>query len=266
MSSRGARILSNFCSIPPEKLPKGWQILGDVIMVKVSEEHKREVGEALLRMYPRAKTVLRYLGLKGDMRESVVEVIAGSGETETIVRENGCLYMLDASKIMFSKGNVEERRRMSRVGENEEIVDMFAGVGHLSIPIAVHSRPKRILAIEINPVAYEYLKRNIELNGIRCMEAILGDCSQVTPEGEFDRVIMGHIYLARRFLSKGIRALKEEGGILHFHDVARDSSEPVEILRRECEREGRRARILEVRKVKSYAPRRYHYVVDAEIR
>ncbi|MDK2781516.1 MAG: tRNA wybutosine-synthesizing protein 2, partial [Archaeoglobi archaeon] len=190
----------------------------------------------------------------------------GSGETETIVRENGCLYMLDASKIMFSKGNVEERRRMSRVGENEEIVDMFAGVGHLSIPIAVHSRPKRILAIEINPIAYEYLKRNIELNGIRCMEAILGDCSQVTPEGEFDRVIMGHIYLARRFLSKGIRALKEEGGILHFHDVARDPSEPVEILRRGCEREGRRARILEVRKVKSYAPRRYHYVVDAEIR
>lgn len=266
MGSKGAQILSSFCSIPPEKLPRGWQILGDVIIVKVSEEHKREVGEALLKMYPRAKTVLRYLGLKGDLREPVVEVIAGSGETETIVKENGCLYMLDASKIMFSKGNVEERRRMSRVGDDEEIVDMFAGVGHLSIPIAVHSKPKRILAIEINPVAYDYLRRNIELNRIRCMEAILGDSSKLTPEGEFDRVIMGHIYLARRFLSKGIRALKEDGGILHFHDVAGDPSQPAELLKKVCEREGRRAKIIEVRRIKSYAPRRYHYVVDAEIR
>jgi|Deesub1362B_J571_1020462.scaffolds.fasta_scaffold00013_48 tRNA wybutosine-synthesizing protein 2 len=264
MVSRGALKLSEFCSIPPEKLPNGWQILGDVIIVKVDEEYKREVGEALLKMYPKVKTVLRYLGLEGDMRIPKVEVIAGSGETETIVRENGCLYMLDASKIMFSKGNIEERRRMSKVGNGEEIVDMFAGVGHLSIPIAVHSSPKKIVAIEINPIAYRYLRKNIELNKIKCMEAILGDCSKVTPEGEFDRAIMGHIYLARRYISKGIRALRK-GGILHYHDVARNKEEVKEIIKRACEKERRGARILEIRKIKSYAPKRYHYVVDVEV-
>jgi len=265
MGSRGALKLSEFCSIPPEKLPKRWQILGDVIIVKVDEEYKREVGEALLKMYPRAKTVLRYLGVEGDMRIPKVEIIAGTGETETVVKENGCLYMLDASKIMFSKGNVEERRRMSRVGENEEIVDMFAGVGHLSIPIAVHSHPKRILAIEINPIAYEYLKRNIKLNRIKCMTAVLGDSSKITPEGEFDRVIMGHIYLARKFISKGIRALKNEGGIIHYHDVAKNPREIAEIVRKACEREGREAKIIEIRRIKSYAPKRYHYVADVMV-
>ncbi|WP_341537002.1 hypothetical protein [Methanosarcina barkeri] len=44
---------------------------------------------------------------------------------------------------MYSKGNLEERKRMSKLGEGEIVVDMFAGIGYFSIPMAVHSRPKK---------------------------------------------------------------------------------------------------------------------------
>jgi len=78
----------------------------------------------------------RISGLK---REPDVEVIIGEG-TETVHRENKCGFKLDVSKIMWSKGNTTERKRMSLLPEDGEIiVDMFAGIGYFSIPMAVHS-------------------------------------------------------------------------------------------------------------------------------
>jgi len=104
-------------------LPRGWQILGDIIIVSIPpqlETRKHEIGEALLQFYPRCKTV------SGPYREPDVEVIAGSG-TETIHKENGCKFKLDAANIMFSPGNLDERKRMSMLGKDEIVVDMFAG-------------------------------------------------------------------------------------------------------------------------------------------
>ena len=53
-------------------------------------------------------------------------------------RENGVLYSFDATKCMFSWGNLSEKRRMGQLDCKEEvIVDLFSGIGYFTFPFLV---------------------------------------------------------------------------------------------------------------------------------
>jgi tRNA wybutosine-synthesizing protein 2 len=251
-------------------LPRGWYILGDIIVVKIHPalaSFQSRIGQALLAFYPRCQAVLRDFGIEGQLREPVREMIAGV-KTETVHRENGVLFRLDARKVMFSAGNLRERMRMSLVGKDEFVVDMFAGIGYFTLPMAVHSRPRKIIAIELNPNAYHYLCQNILQNHVEeIVEPIFGDCMKETPQGVADRVVMGMVQVTDRYLQKGIQALRP-GGMLHYHQTipsceypdaaAKDVTDAAAAL-------GRKAEILQCIKVKKYSPGVVHAVVDASI-
>jgi len=250
-------------------LPRGWQILGDIIILSISpslENRKREIGEALLKFYPRCKTVLRMKRISGPHREPDVEIIAGDG-TETVHKENGCKFKLDAARIMFSPGNLDERKRMSTLGKDETIVDMFAGIGYFSIPMAVHSRPKKIISIEINPLAYRYLCENVGLNKVDdVIQPVHGDCAIKTPAGIADRVIMGS-FEAFRYLIQGINALKPNG-TLYYHETTPEKlvfDRPIKRITDTATKLGRTVNVQKCRKVKKYSPGVWHVVVDAQV-
>lgn len=266
------KTLGDFLDIAlPEKemLPSGWHILGDIIIVTVRKEldkRKKDIGKALLDLYPGCRTVLLDRGIIGQTRLPIREIIAGSG-TETIHIENKCKFKIDAMKLMYSKGNLAERKRMSRSGKGEIVVDMFAGIGYFSIPMAVHSKPMKIIAIEINPESINYLRENIRLNKVEnIIEPVAGDCSVVTPVGMADRVIMGYLD-GYEYLEHGIRALKP-GGILHYHEAVPEAVEkrPIERIFETAGQHGREAEIIGSRRIKKYAPGVWHLVVDARIR
>jgi tRNA wybutosine-synthesizing protein 2 len=265
------KTLCSLLDIPEHEkkiLPSGWQILGDVIIVTLHEElelHKHDVAKALLCMYPGCRSVLLDRGISGKMRQPLREMIAGDN-TETIHRENGCLFKLDALQIMYSQGNLAERKRMSKLGNGEIVVDMFAGIGYFSIPMAVHSRPVKIISIEINPVSFGYLRENIRLNRVEnIIEPVEGDCASVTPRGIADRVIMGY-FDAHPYLEKGISALVN-GGILHYHEAVPEAVEqrPVNRIVETAGKLGRKVEIIEARRIKKYSPGVWHVVVDANI-
>ena len=265
------KTLGSILDIPEKEkklLPSGWQLLGDVIIVTLRKEleaHKFDVAKALLSMYSGCRTVLLDRGISGNMRQPMREIIAGD-ITEMIHRENGCQFKLDAMQIMYSQGNLAERKRMSRIGKGEIVVDMFAGIGYFSIPMAVHSKPLKIYAIEINPVSFGYLKENIRLNRVEdIIEPVEGDCALVTPQGIADRVIMGY-FDAHPYLEKGISALVH-GGILHYHEAVPEAVEdrPVKRIIEAVEKIGRKVEVIEARRIKKYAPGVWHVVVDAKI-
>ncbi|VVB72810.1 tRNA(Phe) (4-demethylwyosine(37)-C(7)) aminocarboxypropyltransferase [uncultured archaeon] len=251
-------------------LPRGWYILGDIIVVKIHPAltaYQERIGQALLDFYPRCATVLRDYGIEGQFREPVREAIAGK-RTHTLHRENGVVFELDARKVMFSAGNLHERMRMSSFGKDEFVVDMFAGIGYFTLPMAVHSRPHKILAIELNPNAYYYLCRNIMNNHVEeIVEPSFGDCATKTPEGVADRVVMGMVQVTDRYLQKGIKALRP-GGILHYHQTIPTWKFPDAGIRdviAAAETLGRKASIQKCIRVKKYSPGVVHAVIDAQI-
>jgi tRNA wybutosine-synthesizing protein 2 len=252
-------------------VPSGWHILGDIILVSIPEileDKKIKVAEALLSMYPKCKSVVRDFGIEGQFRQPKRELLLGSG-TETVHKEHGCFFKQDITKVMYSKGNLEERKRMSRLGNGEVVVDMFAGIGYFSIPMAVHSRPRQIICIEINPESFAYLEENLRLNHVEdIISPIFGDCSKLAPEELADRVLMGYVGTTHHFLEPAIKALKQSGGILHYHETVPENlvkTRPQERIRKTAGSLGRKVEIMEIRRIKKYSPGVLHVVVDARI-
>ncbi len=244
-----------------------WELIGDVLVVKLSDgmARKKEIGDGLLKLIPNANAVVNRQKVQGVYREPKAELIAGS-RTETLHKENGCLFKLDPMKVMFSTGNPEERRRMaSIVGDGEVVLDMFAGVGQFTIPVAKHSRPKRVFAVEKNPVAFAYLEENVRLNQLQNVYTLLGDCSKVSPQGVADRVIMG-FFDPLAFLPAAVGALREEG-IIHYHTLTQKKELKLvaERLLPEFKKLGCSIEVLGERLIKSYAPRLWHAVIDLKV-
>jgi len=257
-----------------DKVPKRYYRVGDIILIRIPKDldkWKHEIGKILLENLPSVKTVCNVKRVIGRERKPKIEVLAGNG-TETILKENKCLFKLDVSKIMISKGNVYERQRLPKlVKDGEIIVDMFAGIGYFTIPIAKFANPKKIYAIDINPDAIYYLKENLRLNKVsHKVIPILGDCREVSNELKYiaDRVIMGYIK-TREFLPYAFKFLKKEGGIIHYHDVFKQEeifAVPINLVKNTAKEFSFEAKILFKRKVKSYAPKVYHVVLDVEVR
>ena len=140
-----------------------WKKIGDILILDNkfsinSENHLEELSKK-----HNVKTIMKIDHIQGTKREPVCEILWGS-ETETINKENGCLFKLDLAKVMWSKGNNNERLRIAKlVDDGETIIDMFAGIGYFSIPIGVHSKASNVYSIEINPNSYYYLCENVRI-------------------------------------------------------------------------------------------------------
>ena len=169
---------------------------------------------------------------------------------------------------MFSQGNFYERRRMSTVGAGEHVVDMFAGIGYFTLPMAVHAKPSGSTRSSSTLCLIEYLSENIRLNHVEdIVNPILGDCREKAPVGEADRVIMGYVGTTQEYLPWGVKALKP-GGILHYHETTPEKlvfERPIRYVKEAAQAQGRSAEIVNTVKVKKYSPGVWHVVVDAKI-
>lgn len=256
-------------------LPSSYQKIGNIVILNLKQnlwKHDERIGEVLLVSIPNTKTVCRRTGsIETRHRKPQIKVIAGEENTETVHKEHGVKYKLDVSKIMFSKGNLNERKRLVKlIKPGETIVDMFSGIGYFSVGIAKFSNPERVYSIEIDPVSYHYLCENIKLNKIEDkIIPIHGDCILEIPKiGRVaDRVIMGLLPSPREYLPDALKVVKNEG-IIHYHGTSKKSKweELLEDVRTAASIEGFKVKLKKKIRVKSYAPRVYHFVLDCKIK
>jgi tRNA wybutosine-synthesizing protein 2 len=269
--------------VPADKLdllPSGFQAIGEICILNLNKElenYKRRIGEAVLLIFKRFKTVCNKKGeITGKFREPQIEVIAGDEKTEAIVKENDCLYKFDVTKIMFAKGNINERVRIARqVKPREVVVDMFAGIGYFSVPIGRLASPEKIYSIELNPNSIYYLKENLRLNKIEDkFEVIHGDCKEevdnlIERGVKADRVVMGYLPPPMEFVPWALKIVKNKG-IVHYEDILNldddkrkhEVKERMEKIEEFGKEQGKKVKLISVNYVKDYRPHVGHYVLD----
>jgi tRNA (guanine37-N1)-methyltransferase len=274
-----AQVLEN--QLPPHllaSLPRALDIVGDIAIIEIPPElnvHESLIGEAILKTHKNVRTVLAKAGaVSGTYRLRSFEVIAGEHRTNTIHKEYGCQYHVDVATAYFSPRLSHEHNRVaSLVQKGETVVDLFAGVGPFSVLIAKKNWDARVYAVDINPEAAEFLKRNIRLNRVENrVIPIQEDAKKAVEErllGVADRVIMNLPEKAIEFVDTACRAVKPSGGTVHYYAFIRlpDSLENAQLRFSEAvEKAGRKVGVfLFAKTIRATAPYEWQIVLDAKI-
>jgi tRNA wybutosine-synthesizing protein 2 len=246
-------------------LPRSYQIIGKILVIKLKPEllkHRKLIGRKILEIFPYVHTIVLEKGIRTKTRKPDIEIIVGCKRTQTLHKEHKYQFLLDVSQIMWSKGNKTEKQRLVKLQRsNETIVDMFAGIGYFSIFLA--KRAKKIYAIDINPKALEYLKKNVWMNKVEDkIEILEGDCRKYSKllENIADRIIMGYLYETEKFLPYALKIAKKNC-VIHFHrTISLNEKEKIKKIL------SKNFKILKIVKVKSYAPKIDHLVFDLKKR
>lgn len=261
-----------------EELPSRWERLGDIVVLPVTSFKDSAwdlIGQELWFMVAKSLGANR-LARQGRVaptgtRDSTLEILVGDNGWVNH-RENGILYSFDATKCMFSWGNLSEKLRMGHFDcKDEVIVDLFAGIGYFVLPFLVRAKAKLVYACEWNPHAVEALRRNLEANLVadRCV-LLEGDNRITAPKGVADRVCLGLIPTSEGSWVTAVRALRDEGGVLHIHGNVKGSEENVwtdyvsRSIQEISKSEGHDwdVTVEHVERVKWYAPHIRHLVAD----
>lgn len=262
-------------------IPRSYDVIGNIAIVefdrfselskKKSIKYKDQVASAIIQLNKGLKSVYEKKSeIKGVYRLREFSVLKGPDNPETIHKENKCLFKLDIKTTYFSPRLVYERNRIatSQFNENENIADMFAGVGPFSIQIA-KNHPVNIDSFDINPAACKYLEDNVKLNKVNDKITVhnldvknLVDTKSTlgeTLKNSMDRVIMNLPEKAVNYIDVACFLLKESGGILHYYLFNEKScviEQTIQNLETKFDEEKYHiAKILSSRKVKGYSPK-----------
>ncbi|MBL6732188.1 MAG: hypothetical protein ISP82_04460 [Candidatus Poseidoniaceae archaeon] len=273
-------------------LPRKWELFGDLAIIpnstvnnsqwqdvfsRITQEQTQEIWQIIAQAL-RVKRLARQDKIATDMmRTSQVKMLlGGTGEVE--INDFGVKFWLDVTKVMFSSGNVTERHRIGNIDMSGEIiVDAFAGIGYYSLPMLVRSNAEHVYACEINPNSIQALQNGAELNNVSERLTILEGDNLSTMKQVYsmaDRVHLGILPSSEKAWQSAINCLKPSGGTLHIHMNVEEEkiesfvtycTDSIAKLAKQLGREGI-VSAKHVEKVKWYAPRIRHVVIDVSVR
>jgi len=252
--------------------------IGDIIIIKIPDglmPKRKLIGEAILANVKTARSVFAQVSpVKGDHRVRDLELLAGQDRTITEHKEHGCRFKVDVAKTYFSPRLSTERQRIaSMVGDNEIVVNMFAGVGTYSIIIAKARNGSKVYSIDSNSVASELDRINAKLNKVQDrVVSICGDAAEIIRDrlaGQADRVLMPLPERARDFVDSAALALKNKGMVHYFAHIRAESKRAGEDLGLKDAHSvfaNFNHQILGIRVVREVGPKIYQVVSDVTVK
>lgn len=275
-----------------ELTPKSYDIIGKIAIIEFDQYntlnideislYKKKVAEAIAKVNKGVETVYEKKSeVKGKYRLKDLQLIFGEDNPETIHKENNCVFKLDVKNTYFTPRLVFERKRLSllKFEKKEIIVDLFAGVGPISIQIAKNYDVK-VYAFDVNPIAHKYLTENIKLNKSKGeiyaynidVATLINSFSDVGTQlkNRVDRIIMNLPEQSINYLDIACYLLNKTGGSLHFYQFC-EKPDPmergIENLRTKLTREGWLIEeIINSKIVKPFSPKSDLIVIDAKIK
>lgn len=271
-------------------LPSKWEALGDLIVIPL-DAFANEAWVEALGAATKAQTnqlwasVAQALGgsrlarqdhiNNDELRSPRIEMLAGES-TWVEFSDYGVHFGFDASKVMFSSGNVTERHRIGSIDmKGETVVDAYAGAGYYTLPMLVRSQAVRVHACEMNPASIEGLRWAASKNGVEDRLSVHEGDNQTTMPGlagVADRCHLGLLPSSEAVWQHALACLKPSGGWLHIHmnvekeNVQAWSDETVHALKQFAQDSGRNWSIeaKHIERVKSYSPGVLHVVLDVQ--
>ncbi len=228
------RTYRDLLDLPPreaELLPRSFDIVGDIVLVRIPPElraRSEEIGQALLRFVPGARLVARDEGVHGPERRHTLVPLAGEGPFRTRHRENGLELEVDVARAYFSPRLGREHARVARlVAPGETVFDLFCGVGPFALTIAREGRARRIVAVDSNPAAIELLVATAQRARLAAaVTPLVAPVEGFLPSaGVADRVVMNLPHGGIKYIAQ-VGTVVAAGGVLHYYEVTERDDVP----------------------------------------
>jgi hypothetical protein len=184
------------------KAPPQWQdwisdplIIAHFNLRESDLPYKSLIAEVILDKNPHLKTVINKIedvGADSQFRTFPYEVLRGPHDLNVEVKENGCIFEFDYSKVYWnSKLEKEHTRLIEQFQPGEVVCDVMAGIGPFAVPAG--KAGVFVWANDYNPESFHYLKEAITRNKVclcftghtrlfRCVDRrrSLGSCGPIT--------------------------------------------------------------------------------------
>ncbi|MEM0128132.1 MAG: methyltransferase [Thermoplasmatales archaeon] len=201
--------------------------VSDFFVIRERTGWESILSEIVKKQKPRA--VFLDFGVQGRLRIRSLKLVYGSGPPAGIHRENGFRYYVDLNKVYFSPRLANLRKiivdRIASSSENSLVIDMYAGVGPISIPLSRIGI--KVVAIDINPDAVALLHKNARMNYANLNVILADSTSLVECFARAKHIIMNNPTQPLE-LTAGILKKFEKGTVVHMTTIE-GSEEPLNL-------------------------------------
>jgi tRNA (guanine37-N1)-methyltransferase len=130
--------------------------------------YKKLIGEVLVDKNSAITTVINKIdqvGEENEYRTFSYELLAGPDDLNVAVKEQGCVFNFDYSKVYWnSRLHTEHERLVGIFKEGEAVCDVMAGIGPFAIPAG--KKNVFVWANDLNPESFSALRSGIETNKV----------------------------------------------------------------------------------------------------
>ena len=161
------------------QVPAGFETIGHIAHLNMAEEQRPYgpiIARVILDKNAHIHTVVNKVGaIASEFRVFQMEVLGGVDSFWTEVKEHGCTFQFDFSKVYWnSRLSTEHARLIDLFRRKELVVDAMCGIGPFVVPGAkklgyqkdfLQGQPA-ILANDLNPDSYAALCSNLDRNKV----------------------------------------------------------------------------------------------------
>lgn len=156
--------------LPENTMLSSYSAIGSIVHVNLKPElldYKDVIGRVLQDKLKGCKSVVNKIdNINNVFRNFDFEVIYGSSDLKTTIKENKCLFDLDFSEVYWNPRLCTEHERiLKKLKSGDLLYDVFAGIGPFSVPAA--KMGCIVLANDLNPNSCKWLEVNKNKNRIK---------------------------------------------------------------------------------------------------
>lgn len=127
---------------------------------------KTAIAQILRDKNSKVRTVVnKAANIENTYRNFTIDLLLGDADYKAYVKENGSIFEFDFSTVYWNpRLSSEHERIVELISSDDYLYDVFAGVGPFAVPAA--KKRATVLANDLNPSSYKWLKHNVFRNKI----------------------------------------------------------------------------------------------------
>ncbi|KFB42210.1 AGAP006124-PA-like protein [Anopheles sinensis] len=143
--------------------------IGHIVHLNLKDHllaYRELIGAVLLDKIPGCRTVVnKSVTIDNTYRNFQMELLCGEPDYQVDVKENGCAFKFDFSKVYWNpRLSTEHEKVVKMLNKNDILFDLYAGVGPFTVPAA--RKGCTVFSNDLNPDSYQALVENCTLNKV----------------------------------------------------------------------------------------------------